>query len=110
MRHQEIIIIYRNNFIRDYGRIKYDSIYEKISNSKHLRRGIRISKSKNSPLLAGDFLQIGAAHAGIFGKASTRIMGALVACELWNEELNYGYELASPEDLIIEIGKCMRGY
>nr|WP_315145065.1 hypothetical protein [uncultured Flavobacterium sp.] len=55
-------------------------------------------------------MQIGGAHAGIFGNASTRIMGALVACELWNEELNYGYDLASPEDLISEIGKFLRGY
>ncbi|WP_372745531.1 hypothetical protein [Lutibacter sp.] len=110
MEYKEQIINYRNNFIRDYGSIKYNEIFEKISYSKHLQRGIRISKSKNSPLLAGDFLQIGAAHSGIFGKKSTRIMGALLAFELWNEELNSEYELASSGELNTEIRKCLRGY
>jgi hypothetical protein len=110
MIHQELIRDYKNSFIRDYGRVKYDNLYEKVRNSKHLNRGIRISRSKNLPMLAGDFLTIGATHAGLFSKKSTKIMGALLTFEFWNEELNSSYELASPEDLIIEIQKCLRGY
>jgi hypothetical protein len=109
-RNQEIINNYRNDFIKNYGRIRYDKIYEKVSYSKHLRKGIRISRSNNLPLLAGDFLAIGASNTGIFSKTAIIIMGALVAFELWHRELNSDYELASPEKLNIEIGKCLRGH
>ncbi|OAD46016.1 hypothetical protein [Polaribacter atrinae] len=110
MEIQKLLNYHKNNFIKDYGEIKYEEIYEKVRCSKHLKRGLRISESKGMPLLAGDFLQIGAAHAGLFGKKSTRVMGALVALELWHEELNYDYELASTSLLLNEIRKCMRGY
>tara|TARA_R110002126_G_scaffold142546_5_gene288463 strand:- start:21359 stop:21691 length:333 start_codon:yes stop_codon:yes gene_type:complete len=110
MEHQELLNHFKNSFIKDYGRIKYDEIYEKISCSRHLQRGMRISKSKGLPLLAGDFLTIGGSHAGLFGKKSTRIMGALVALELWHNELNYEFQLASTSLLITEIEKCLRGY
>jgi len=110
--YYELINDFNKDFLIDYGRIKYDKVYNKVHSSEKISKLILLSKESRLTPLAKDFLYtINSIPFFIFSKSDTIALGSLLSLERWNKECNIYYNLANEfilKDISVKIlNECL---
>lgn len=87
--YEEFLVEFSNEFQREFGERKLNTISEKIINSKKLAKLFTVSREKGLMPNQKDYLHcLHEIPYFMFSKAETLAMGALLALYRWNQECN----------------------
>jgi len=111
--YQEIYEDFINEYLVNYGKIKYEKVYNKIYTSEKISKLILYSSASKLVPNAKDYLYtINSIPFFMISKADTIALGCLMSLERWNIECNNKYKLANEfilKDIISRILKeCLK--
>lgn len=95
---------YKNYYISRNGSVKFEKIYDVVTNHSQCSRILQTSVNQRIAPSAGDFLTcIFSMSYFILAKNESRAMGALVFIFYWNERVNKNYNFATEQQLTNKI-------
>src|SRR5690554_5331249 len=100
MGYEEIFDRFTDSYVREFGERKYYAIVNKIMNSNKISKLITVSKQKGLPPTSNDYLYcLNEIPYFIFSRGQTQAVGALIALQRWNDEVNSQANMLNVEEL-----------
>jgi len=106
----EIIDYAISSFKREFGERKFNTVHNKITTSKKVTALIEATKIRGVPPGAYDFLHcVNEMPYFIFSRGQTQAVGALLALQKWNLEVNILNHMLNEEELRLRAIKIIKG-
>ncbi|MCB0746642.1 MAG: hypothetical protein KDC90_04185 [Ignavibacteriae bacterium] len=87
--YYELINDFFQEYQTEFGRRKFEKVYQKIQTSNKISKLLYVAKQKRAVPNKNDYLySLNEVPYFIFSKADTLALGALIALERWNKECN----------------------
>lgn len=98
--YEELIEFYATSYMREFGERKFRTVVEKVMTSNKISGLISTSRFKGVAPNHKDFLYcLNEIPYFIFSRGQTQALGALIALQRWNEEVNSQLRLRYENDL-----------
>ncbi len=98
--YDELVALYFELYIKDYGELKFNRVAEKILTSNKVKELIDLSEFHAAPVTAKQILYtINSVGFFVFRSNRTQALGALLILHKWNEEVNTELHLLNQPSL-----------